>query len=416
MKVKISKATTIKQIFSRILEDGKIFSIPIYQRDYSWREEQWKEFFEDVRYSFQKNEIDSDYWGNILVFYNKEKNEYEIVDGQQRIVTILLFILSLGKKYGVAEKLPLKFTETKNDLWIKLAQHQKLTQEEKRSTLAQAKAYFEKNIFDNNLDSEQLLNHIYNTQISIVIIDNEVESNLLFGRLNTRGLRLDDVDLIKHKIFSETERNSGPINNDPALEKWKSIQKAVSGFNMTIESFIPLWWETRYDLSKESLYNSFEKELKPSYYLSFLDSLLHTATRIESWRRNDTGNDNRLGRNLNWLLKITPSSKVVSVIIAMADVTFDGKINLLELITVFEFARAITPPPLIIGKEVKGWSRLGINYEFYDLDDAYIKFSKKVTSTGATGLEIKEEIKNLKNIMLKLLPEKEDFEELFSSL
>ncbi|WP_397539818.1 DUF262 domain-containing protein [Rummeliibacillus pycnus] len=416
MEVKVSQKTTMKQIFSSLLDDGKIFSIPIYQREYSWREEQWKEFIDDVRHSFRKNGIYTDYWGNILVFYNKDKNEYEIVDGQQRIVTILLFILSLGKKYEADEKLPLKFTESKNDLWIKLAQGKKLKQEEKRSSLARAKVYFEKMISDNTLDSEKLLNHIYNTQISIVVIDDEIESNLLFGRLNTRGLRLDDVDLIKHKIFYETERNSGPTNNDQALEKWRSIQKAISSFNMTIESFIPLWWETRYDLSEENLYNSFEKELKPIHYLSFLDSLLNTATKIESWRRNDTGSDNRLGRNLNWLLKITPSSKVFSVIIAMADVTFDGKISLLELLTAFEFARAITPPPSVIGKEVIGWSRLGVNYEFSDLDDAYIKFSKKVTSTGVTGLEIKKEIKNLKNIMSELLPEKEDFEELFSSL
>lgn len=416
MEVKISQETTIKQIFISLLDDGKMFSIPIYQREYSWREEQWKDFFDDVRYSFQKGEIDTDYWGNILVFYNKDKNEYEIVDGQQRIVTILLFILSLGKKYEADEKLPLKFTESKNELWIKLAQDKKLTQEEKRSSLARAKDYFKKNISDYTLDSEKLLNHIYNTQVSIVVIDDEIESNLLFGRLNTRGLRLDEVDLIKHKIFYETERNSGPTNNDEALEKWKSIQKAISGFNMTIESFIPIWWETRYDLSKENLYNSFEKELKPSQYLSFLDCLLNTATQIESWRSNDTGSDNRLGRNLYWLLKITPSSKVFSVIIAMADVAFDGKIRLLELLTAFEFARAITPPPSVIGKEIIGWSRLGINYEFFDLDDAYIKFSKKVTSTDVTGIEIKEEIKNLKNIMLKLLPKKEDFEELFSNL
>ncbi|WP_270513085.1 DUF262 domain-containing protein [Lactococcus lactis] len=416
MEVKISQKTTIKQIFSSLLDDGEIFSIPIYQREYSWREEQWKEFFDDARHSFQKNEIDTDYWGSILVFYNKDNNEYEIVDGQQRIVTILLFILSLGKKYRPDEKLPLKFTESKNDLWIKLAQDKNLTQDEKRSSLAQAKAYFKKNISGNTLDSEKLLNHIYNTQISIVIIDDEIESNLLFGRLNTRGVRLDDVDLIKHKIFYETERNSGPTNNDDALEKWKCIQKAISGFNMTIESFIPLWWETRYDLSEENLYSSFEKELRPCHYLSFLDSLLNTATQIENWRRNDTGSDNKLGRNLNWLLKIASSPKVFSVIIAMADVTFEGKINLLELLTVFEFARAITPPPSIIGKEVVGWSRLGVNYEFSDLDYAYIKFSKKITSTDVTGLEIKEEIKILKNIMLKLLPEKEDFEELFSSL
>lgn len=416
MEVKISQETTIEKIFSSFLDDGKIFSIPIYQREYSWREEQWKEFFDDVRYSFQKDGVDTDYWGNIIVFYNEHKKEYEIVDGQQRIITILLFILSLNKKYKADEKLPLKFSESNNNLWIKLAQGKKLTQEEKRSNLVQAKTYFEKNISNFTLDSEKLLNHIYNTQISIVMIDNEIESNLLFGRLNTRGLRLDEVDLIKHKIFYETERNSGPTNNDEALEKWKNIQKAVSGFNMTIESFIPLWWETRYDLSEETLYKSFEKELDPNYYLSFLDNLLDTATKIEKWRRNDTGSDNRLGRNLKWLLKITSSSKVFSVIIAMADVTFNGRIDLLELLTVFEFARAITPPPPIIGKAVDGWSIPGLEYEFSDLDNAYIEFSKKVTSPNMTNLDINQEIKNLKNIMLKTLPKKEDFEELFSNL
>ena len=99
MYISISSESTIENIFSNFLIiDGETyqFSIPLYQREYSWREEQWRETFDDLIHSLNKPDMDTDYWGNIIVFKNDANREFEIVDGQQRLITLLLLILSVG--------------------------------------------------------------------------------------------------------------------------------------------------------------------------------------------------------------------------------------------------------------------------------------------------------------------------------
>lgn len=418
MKVEVSHQTTVKEIFSSFLIDGNIFSIPIYQREYSWGELQWHEFFEDVKHSFEKDGVETNYWGSLLVFHNQLNKEYEVVDGQQRMVTILLFLISLGRYFGQNEKLPLKFQGNINNTWIKVAQNQTLSKDEKRTVFANAIKYFENNINNYGLKVDSLLNHVYNTQLSLVIIDDEYESNLLFGRLNTRGIRLCDVDLIKHKIFYETERNSGPINNDEVLDKWKLVQTYLLELNTSIDKFLPSWWESKYDIDSISLYDSFQQELVPNDYVDFLDRLCKTAEEISKWRKNNSGNDNKIGRNLSYLLKITSSKKIYTILIAIAEVTFSNKekVKLLELLTVFEFTRAIIPPPNIVGIAISGWSIPGIDYDFSAVDKIYLDFSKKILFPNIREQDIFEEIKSLKNSLNLFMPQKDDFVALFSNL
>jgi uncharacterized protein with ParB-like and HNH nuclease domain len=60
----------------------KNYTIPIYQRAYSWGKENWKTFLEDL---FEQLEGDNYYfYGNILLETIKKNRAYEIIDGQER--------------------------------------------------------------------------------------------------------------------------------------------------------------------------------------------------------------------------------------------------------------------------------------------------------------------------------------------
>ena len=99
MDINVAQESTIKNLFSTFLtKDEQIcyFSIPLYQRKYSWSEKQWEELFSDLCHSFAKADMNTDYWGNIIVYKKDSENTYELVDGQQRIITLLLLIASLG--------------------------------------------------------------------------------------------------------------------------------------------------------------------------------------------------------------------------------------------------------------------------------------------------------------------------------
>ncbi len=72
------------------------YIIPPYQRAYSWDEEQCSELFEDIKNSFL-NENDEGYFiGNIVIAKSSEiKDSSEVIDGQQRLITLTLFIKAL---------------------------------------------------------------------------------------------------------------------------------------------------------------------------------------------------------------------------------------------------------------------------------------------------------------------------------
>ena len=72
-----------------ILQSG-YYRIPRFQRPYSWEKDHIQDFWNDIV-------IDSedDYFIGSMVVYKQEKGYFGIVDGQQRLTTITIFLLSL---------------------------------------------------------------------------------------------------------------------------------------------------------------------------------------------------------------------------------------------------------------------------------------------------------------------------------
>ena len=406
MDINVAQESTIKDLFSTFLtKDEQIcyFSIPLYQRKYSWGEKQWEEFFSDLFHSFAKADMNTDYWGNIIVYKKDSENDYELVDGQQRIITLLLLIASLGNIEKNDGYLPLKFNDEQNYVWVKIAENSGLTQDEKRHPFNRAKNYFTSLVSEKTVDKQALLDHLLRTKISVVIVNDELESNLLFGRLNTRGISLNDVDLIKHSLFYATERSLPPTGEDVVLQKWNNLVQITSQINISTDEFISKWWEIHYELSELGLYASFQDQLDASEYLNFLDSLLSVATEIKQLKANNSGSDNKIGRNLKWLLKLSHSKQLLPIIISVQETTFGSKVSLFELLTVFEFIRAISPQT-----------------DFSELEEEYLRFSKtllsEVSGNRLTEKEILVEIDKLKGKMRELLPDPEDFFNSFTRL
>lgn len=89
---------TVKGLFSE-----KAFKIPDYQRSYAWEWEHREDFWNDVMDSLDTKV--QHYWGTITLQKTSEKKEdkenlslftvYEVVDGQQRLTTMVLFLLAL---------------------------------------------------------------------------------------------------------------------------------------------------------------------------------------------------------------------------------------------------------------------------------------------------------------------------------
>ena len=81
----------------RTLVEEKRLQIPTYQRPYRWEEKNVRQLLEDILAS--KNAGKKNYRiGSVILFSNKEKNVLEIVDGQQRLTTIFIFLKCWNNK------------------------------------------------------------------------------------------------------------------------------------------------------------------------------------------------------------------------------------------------------------------------------------------------------------------------------
>ena len=81
-------------------------TIPIYQRNYSWEKKNIARFLSDIKETAEKNKKEENYdhfFGTIVTSSMKKKSDSNIVekyilDGQQRIVTVVLIFIALCKK------------------------------------------------------------------------------------------------------------------------------------------------------------------------------------------------------------------------------------------------------------------------------------------------------------------------------
>ena len=95
---------TIYELFSDKRAD---FLIPDYQRPYAWSEEQCQTLWDDIfSFAFPENNADNfddrkdEYFLGSIVTYKNENDQSEIIDGQQRLTTLLLLLRAFFDKFA----------------------------------------------------------------------------------------------------------------------------------------------------------------------------------------------------------------------------------------------------------------------------------------------------------------------------
>ena len=82
----------------KIVEEKLYFSIPLYQRLFSWGEEQIKGLLYDLKNHFETTRDDTPYYLGMLSCI-KSGNQYDLIDGQQRFTVMTLFAIVLRNYY-----------------------------------------------------------------------------------------------------------------------------------------------------------------------------------------------------------------------------------------------------------------------------------------------------------------------------
>ena len=99
MKTISANPATIREIFQ------SNYIIPDFQRPYSWDIDKVKQLWDDYIdfHSENGNKEQTYYLGNLVLY--KEQDEYLVIDGQQRLTTLLLLIKALFDRAGTYKTL-----------------------------------------------------------------------------------------------------------------------------------------------------------------------------------------------------------------------------------------------------------------------------------------------------------------------
>lgn len=221
---------TLGQIFqinqNKYIENHLEFplSIPDYQRAYEWRTDHVKNLFNDT---FDASQKKSSYLMGTLILH-KTENALEIVDGQQRLITLTILVYCMG---AIDDKFPLlnsKFDNVKSTFYIQN------TKKELQSLL-NGKSDEKKIAFLDFLISK--------LQFSVLSIsgDNALDkAYTFFDSLNSKGKGLSDFDLLKahHLMFIPEEQESLARKHN---DYWQSNDNSHQRLFSTILRRIRMW-------------------------------------------------------------------------------------------------------------------------------------------------------------------------------
>ena len=193
--IKYVKTLTVSDLFDN---DNKCnYIIPIYQRNYAWGDNEISSLLQDIKNACEKNkEQDKKYYIGSLVVYRRENDDFEVIDGQQRLTTLTLIMHHLGK-LGFRNV----FFEHRDESEQALSN---LNSEKLPSNFSQALKTIKKVIDEWGNNKDEIVKFLLD---KVEIIRTEVpegtDLNHYFEIMNTRGEQLEKHEILKARLMKE---------------------------------------------------------------------------------------------------------------------------------------------------------------------------------------------------------------------
>lgn len=198
----------------KVLQLG--LAIPEYQRPYRWKAEKHvRQLLEDLEREIGNNTTEYRI-GSVILHCGTKEGNYDIVDGQQRLVTLSLILHCLTegslKNTLLLEQFP--HADSKNNIAFNYRYIQSYLKHYKPE------------------EKDRLYNFLLSGCTFVVLILSELsEAFQLFDSQNARGRELDPVDLLKAFHLREMDTNSEE-EKKRCVEKWEKA--AADGMLNTV--------------------------------------------------------------------------------------------------------------------------------------------------------------------------------------
>ncbi len=459
MDIKPSTMTITQLLSSRCQ-----FSIPRFQREYSWERRNYREFIDDMIACLKitdKAIFDSPYFlGTMLFIGNLEMagQTLDVVDGQQRltIITILFSAISdhfreLGNNKLSERIFQYIMTEDDNGDSVRVLQSkthypffsyyiqdrkkelfQEATSEEEvciqetfeylyqrtsENSLRSALYKLHGKKYVDNISYEDILkalrDQVLKSLVVIISTGDRKDANSIFEILNAKGKRLASVDLVKNQIFSVS------IATEPADFAditWNTIKNILYSREETVgmATFFRHYWISKYSQSSEKqLYDKFIKTIVPATddnYKKFLQDMEKNAqyyVQIVNPSRADYQNR----KEYFWLVQsldyLSDKFNIVQIRIALMAILEIKECGLIATGKFKSFVQYLEGFHFVYNAVLSRRSNV--------FDSPYSSFARKLRKCQ-TKEQVNKCIEDLKNKLDKQYPSYNDFRNKFTQL
>lgn len=226
----------------------KRFIIPLYQRNYDWKEENCEQLFQDLL-KMHHSDRKSHFFGSIVSSIQAGTEDRFIIDGQQRITTVSLLLIAMVnafkagdihatdgklvdkifKRYLVDEyqederKVKLKPIKKDMDAFDALLYRPK-DQYIKGSNVTRNYEFFYDKIVKSSLTMDELFETIKKLEVINIKLDEDDDPQLIFESLNSTGLDLSEADKIRNYLLMSL----APAEQDDLYTRyWNPIEEST---------------------------------------------------------------------------------------------------------------------------------------------------------------------------------------------
>lgn len=348
----------------------KTFNIPVYQRNYDWKEEQCRKLFEDIQ-NIVKSDYEIEHFLGTVVFVSSKSemnfNEYVLIDGQQRITSIMLLLKVLHEKVTdendkeeIWEEYLINKRAPEENLRIRLKPvesdgmpYKKLIEENDISLTSNVcKNYrlFEKLIQESNYSAEEIYKALGKIELVYIQLEKGKKSEnpqMIFESLNSTGLSLTQGDLIRNYLLMNHE-----YEKQKMLYKnfWLEIEKRIT--NEKISDFVRdyLTMKNGSISNKDKVYDDFKKYIKQNNENMDEEGILEelkTYSEYYSWFLNGNSPNNKINEKLSEF-RYLRNTTVYPLILSVFEDTYSYKninenelLDILNLLISYIFRRSV---------------------------------------------------------------------------
>ncbi len=269
---------------SRLFGSEDVFAVPKYQRAYSWDYEQCDQLYKDITDSYN---IKEDYFlGNIILARSEEyEDRPNIVDGQQRLITLYLILKVLSilcpslvkhrrllfvdnsRGETMSPRIESEIYDSTDDVEIKRISELSLADSETllsqrsgkyRLQIDKCKSRIEYNYllffkwFKEFYDRagqeavddfmEYFVKKLYLLPIELEGSTIDVASQralVIFETINNRGLNLEDADIIKAKLYDRAKQKG---EHDAFARQWGELNQECAALGISVDDLFRYYY------------------------------------------------------------------------------------------------------------------------------------------------------------------------------